>query len=192
MKRLLMLLTIFICCLNGCDNYKGWKKVDIPTSSELQATIKIQENWEFINDNNIIKLIDKDTNQILLEEIIEGFTGFPILKKGDTEIEFEKANKEDFNPNLDYDFSNVNYYTLDTDLYNNATYDKSAYIFEFNDGVNVCNVLLFNIYHDYDKNPNNYHYYLYMLIYDEFDDNLLKKFILSYTFAGIVNNKNSK
>lgn len=187
MKRLLMLLTIFICCLSGCYNYKGWKKVDIPTSSELKATIKIQENWEFINDNNIIKLIDKDTNQVLLEEIIEGFTFFPMYKNADVEREFKNSKEEDFNPNLPYDFYNANYYTLDTDLYDNFKYDKSAYIFEFDDGVNICNVLLFNIYIDGLKDTDFYN--LYMMISKEFSDELLKKFILSYSFGGQINVK---
>lgn len=187
MKRLLMLLTIFICCLSGCDNYKGWKKVEIPTSSELKATIKIQENWEFINNNIIIKLIDKETNQILLEEIIEGFTFFPIYKNEDAEREFKNSKEEDFNPNLPYDFYNANYYTLDTYLYDNFKYDKSAYIFEFNDGVNMCNVLLFNIYIDGLK--DNDFYNLYMMINKEFSDELLKKFILSYSFGGQINVK---
>ena len=57
-----------ICCfvlsvllLNSCYNYKGWKKVEFPTETDLKASIKIKDEWEFVKKNNFIYLIDTNT-----------------------------------------------------------------------------------------------------------------------------------
>ena len=45
-KIIYLLLIMLFVFVSSCHNYKGWKKVEIPTNSEIKATIKIKEEWE--------------------------------------------------------------------------------------------------------------------------------------------------
>ena len=81
-KILIIVLSVFLtpvilfCALLGTiglikdgffENYSGWREVEIPTDTEVKATIKMPENWNFVVENGRIKVIDTDGNVIAVE-----------------------------------------------------------------------------------------------------------------------------
>ena len=81
-KILIIVLSVFLtpvilfCALLGTigliedgffENYSGWREVEIPTDTEVKATIKMPENWNFVVENGRIKIIDTDGNVIAVE-----------------------------------------------------------------------------------------------------------------------------
>ena len=73
---ILIFFILGICAIldgyGAFENYSGWKKVDIPTESELTATIKLPEEWKFVIENGRMKIKDDDGN-VIATECYEGW-----------------------------------------------------------------------------------------------------------------------
>lgn len=48
------------------ENYDGWRQVTIPTDTELQATVKLPDEWSFVDENGRLKI--KDTSGSVIAE----------------------------------------------------------------------------------------------------------------------------
>ena len=109
MKKYISLIIIFVLLftLSGC-RYKGYYETKIPTDSTLRGTIKIPNEWEFITEDEVIQLIDKENKEVIAEQIVQGHMNFSHYPHNDyvdpifTDIENLK-----FNPNINFDIKNV-------------------------------------------------------------------------------------
>ena len=80
MKKVnLFILLLLILYLSGCGlgighdgDYEGFYSTKIPTDSTLRGTIKIPNEWEFITEDGVIQLIDKETKEVIAEQIVQG------------------------------------------------------------------------------------------------------------------------
>ena len=93
MKKYISLIIVFVLLftLGGC-RYKGYYETKIPTDSTLRGTIKIPNEWEFITEDGVIQLIDKETKEVIAEQIVQGH--FELISNiyGKDEIVFIDSN----------------------------------------------------------------------------------------------------
>lgn len=82
MRKIIVLIFYFVItiCLCSCK-FNGYYKVEIPTNSPLKGTIKIPNECEFVTEDGIVKLINKNTKEILAEQISQGY--FEVLYEKD-------------------------------------------------------------------------------------------------------------
>lgn len=166
-----------ICCfvlsvllLNSCYNYKGWKKVEFPTDTDLKASIKIKDEWEFVKKNNFIYLIDTNTNKVIAEQIFEGFIDYL--------SDDEQKHNLLINNSIGYDFKNYSNYTF---YHGNVS---GTWLWKYNDGINDLCLLGFDVYYDYTFGDYCCAFFWYDNPYsDEF-----YKCLKSYRFAGVIKN----
>ena len=88
--------------LGYLENYSGWKKATVPTDTELQATVKIPKEWEFVIENDIIKIVDADGKTIATEIYSEWRSYGSTLDES----------KVKFNPELDKEYHNLDNYNF--------------------------------------------------------------------------------
>ena len=179
-KFLFLIIMLMILYLTGCYNYKNWKEVQIPTDGLLYGTVKIPKNWDFVVDNGIVKLIDNNTKEIYAEQISTGYKNFSHYVNSSEKYEhkiFPKDSNIIFNDKLIYDFENVDNYTY-IKCYSNAIYK-----YTFLEDLIVLDLAIY-----YTKDGGDY--YLTLLIYDSFDEEILEQFIASYSFGGTIGYEN--
>lgn len=177
-KKIFTFILLFILLLNftGCSyfydlDYQGFQKVVIPTDSELRGTIYIPEEWKFITEDGIIKLINGKTNEVYAEQIYQGSKG----GRTPQAEPFADATQISFNDNIGYDVKNKELYDL-TRLYSNGVY---RYVFA--EGDQSFEVLGIEIYSSREND-----YFLFLLCYPNMDDQLLQKISYSYTYGGLL------
>lgn len=164
----LLLIMLFV---SSCHNYNGWKKVEIPTNSEIKATIKIKEEWEFIAENNIITLLDKKSDTIIAEQIFQGVVNNP---NGETT---DNDNRNFVvNTSLSYDYKNKDNY----EFFGGNSH--SVWVWKYNDGTNELYLIGFHIYLDFTYG----HYDLAFFWYEDIETEDYYRFIDSYRFAGEI------
>lgn len=171
-KKLKIFLLILVLGLSGCG-YEGYYKVKIPTDSTLRGTIMIPNEWEFITEENIIKLIEKDTKEVIGEQIVQGH--FEIISN----IDGNRIYNEDklaFNEYIKYDIKNPNNYEYV------KGYSNAVYKYKFSENNQIFDVLDIGIYYDHDLGD----YYLTLIIYADIEDEKLEKIIKSYSFGGVL------
>ena len=171
---ILGLTTLMLLCSCGYfTRYKDYYETEVPTNSRLRGTIKIPKKWDFIIDNGIVKLVDKTSNEVMAEQIVQGH-----LEVIGNENGYKIWNHEKliFNENLPYDIKNPEKYEY-VKGYSNAIYKH-----KFTDENKSFTVLDMASY--YDKYLSNY--YLILLIYDCFEEDILENVILSYSFGGTI------
>ena len=108
MKKYISLIIIFVLLftLGGC-RYKGYYETKIPTDSTLRGTIKIPNEWEFITEDGVVKLIDKETKEVIAEQIVQGH--FELISNIDGKRIYNN-DKLTFNECIKYDIKNPNNY----------------------------------------------------------------------------------
>lgn len=179
-KFLFLIIMLMILCLTGCYNYRGWKKVKIPTDGLLQGTVKVPNNCEFVLENETIKLVNNDSKEVYAEQISVGYKNFSHYVNSSEKYEhkiFPSQCDVVFNEKLIYDFENADNYTYI------KGYSNAVYKYDF---MNQYTVLDIAVYYTKDYGD----YYLTLLIYDSFDEEMLEQFIASYTFGGTVGYEN--
>lgn len=174
MKKYISLIIIFVLLftLSGC-RYKGYYETKIPTDSTLRGTIKIPNEWEFITEDEVIQLIDKETKEVIAEQIVQGH--FEIISN----IDGNRIYNEDklaFNEHTKYDIKNPNNYEYV------KGYSNAVYKYKFSENNQEFNVLEIGIYYDNVLSD----YYLMLIIYADIEDEKLEKIIQSYGFGGIL------
>ena len=184
MKKVnLFILLLLILYLSGCGlgighdgDYEGFYSTKIPTDSILRGTIKIPNKWEFITEDGIIKLINKDTKKVIAEQIVQGHMNFshkPDINYVDPV--FANIDNLTFNQNINFDIKNVEKYDYI------KGYSNAIEYYEFKDEEKNYVVLKFEIYDDKNLNP----YYLFLFFYDK-EEITLEKIINSYCFGGTL------
>ena len=158
--------------LNGCG-YKDYYKIPIPTNSLLRGTIKIPNEWRFVIDDEIIKLIDRDSREVIAEQIVQDH--FELISNVDGNKIFNEE-KLSFNNNIKYDIKNPKNYSFD------KGYSNAVYKYKYTENSFVFDVLDIQIYRDKDLCI----YYLMLIIYADIEDKKLEKIINSYCFGGVV------
>lgn len=136
-----IIIIICLCFFLIADNidYIGWKKVKFPSSTSVKTTIKIKKDWEFIERNNFIYLIDN--NNIIAEQICEGYFLYIYKIDENSDVKFNNA--------LNYDFKNESYYTF-------LSSSEDAYVYSFNDGIHELCYVEFAILFDSTHTPKKY------------------------------------
>ena len=178
MKKYISLIIIFVLLftLSGC-RYKGYYETKIPTDSTLRGTIKIPNEWEFITEDEVIQLIDKETKEVIAEQIVQGHMNFSHYPQNDyVDPIFTNIENLKFNPNINFDIKNVEKYDYV------KGYSNAIVYYEFESEQKNYIVLKFEIYDDKDLNP----YYLFMFFYDIDEKIELEKIINSYCFGGTL------
>ena len=96
---ILIFFILGICAIldgyGAFENYSGWERVDIPTESELTATIKLPKEWKFVIENDRIKIKDVDGN-VIATECYEGWR-IDYDKGG---VHYDNNDEMDVNPEL--------------------------------------------------------------------------------------------
>ena len=163
---LLCLLTNFIL---SCNN--SYKKVEIPTDSPYKGTIKIPNEWEFVNDSGVITLIDSSTKEVIAEQIYQEWR--ISIKYGDGTVE-ENWDSLTFNSNINLDISNKDNYSV------MVVNSNSAYIHKYDDGTNQRFCINFDIYNT-DKKGS---YVFFLMFSENVDYEEIKKMAKSYSWGG--------
>lgn len=174
MKKNIIFTIIFILLFNifGC-RYKGYYEAKIPTDSTLRGTIKIPNEWEFITEDGIVKLINKDTKEVIAEQIVQGH--FELVGNID-DNKIWNEDKLKFNDCLEYDIKNSNNYEYV------KGYSNAIYRYSYSEDNQVFDVLDIGIYYDHNLSD----YYLMLIIYEDIEEEKLEKIIKSYSFGGIL------
>lgn len=171
MMKKICCFVLIVLLLNSCYNYKGWKKVKFPTDTDLKASIKIKDEWEFVKKNNFIYLIDTNTNKVIAEQIFEGFIDFL--------SDDEQKHNLLINNSIGYDFKNYSNYTY----YHGSS--SGAWVWKYNDGINDLCLLGFDVYYDYTTFGD---YCCAFFWYDNPYSDEFYKCLESYRFAGVIKN----
>jgi len=186
MKKInLIILLFFILFLSGCrlfdfydENYEGFYTTKIPTNSTLRGTIKIPNEWEFIIDDGIITLINKDTKEVIAEQIVQGYVS-SIYKNNDW---LYIGNDLSFNNKYEVEYAikvNENYDRV-------KIYSNSIEKYIFSDDKELFCVLKINAYINREKGD----YILLLRLYDEQYEDVIEKIINSYCFGGTLGYEN--
>ena len=173
MKKYISLIIIFVLLftLSGC-RYKGYYETKIPTDSTLRGSIKIPNEWEFITEDGVVKLIDKETKEVIAEQIVQGH--FEHKKIDGNRIYNE--DKLTFNEHIKYDIKNPNNYEYV------MGYSNAVYKYKYSENNQVFDVFKIRIYNDHDLS----NYYLMLIIYADIEAEKLEKIIKSYGFGGTL------
>lgn len=155
------------------ENYLDWKKVEIPTESELRATVKIPKNWDFIVENGRIKLKDNSGNVIAVE-CYEGWS-YDYYENG---VRHSNYDEIDVNKDLPEPYRDLDSYELE---YGSSS---SCYLYKITvDSVTSYALEMYIM----DKSNAEGSYYLLLLFDSEIDDkSFYKKIQKSYHFGGFV------
>ena len=181
MKRFLYVCSIFIALLfsisllGGCSDYNGWKQVEIPTNSELTASVKIPEEWCFVEKNGRVYLEDESGN-VIAKEIYEGWRiDYTYVVSG---VHHNNQDEMDINPELREELRKLeNYEFIEGDsssceLYRNCASATKNY------------ALRFQIM---DRSSVDGTYMIAFVFEDEFNDlEILKKIQKSYQWGGLI------
>ena len=189
MRRYSYVILLLILCITFCScsdiyyilnpeaeyDYSDWYETEIPTLTDYRAKIKIPNNWSFIEENNIIMLINNDTKEIIAEELCQKRYEKIFYDKGMSEyiLSWKKIN-----PNYDkYDVLNEEKYQYIKGTSNNVN------IKSFCDKNACFDILHFNIYSD----CLNGSHYLSMILHDIIDSEVLEQMITSFYGITILN-----
>ena len=174
MKKYISLIIIFVLLftLSGC-RYKGYYETKIPTDSTLRGSIKIPNEWEFITEDGVVKLIEKETKEVIAEQIVQGH--FELISNIDGNKIFNN-DKLTFNECIKYDIKNPNNYEFV------MGYSNAVYKYKYSENNQVFDVLDIGIYYDHDLSD----YYLMLIIYADIEEEKLEKIIKSYSFGGTL------
>ena len=173
MKKKIMFISIIfflVLLLFGIYNY-GFYETVIPTDTDVKAKIKLPNEWEIIEENNIIKIVNRSDNKVIAEQIAAGY------RKIIDEKIFDKSDPLMFNETISYDITNPSNYTF-TKGYSNAVYKYS-----FNYEQQSIMVLDFRIFYLSDGSE----YRLILMVYDEENYEKMEKSISFYRFGGYIN-----
>ena len=160
MKRniILLIMLCFIFC--SCSDfyymlnpeaeydYSDWYETEIPTLTDYRTKIKIPNNWSFIEENNIITLINNDTKEIIAEQVSQERYQMFFTEIGtyDYDILLWTIN----NPKID---ANI----LSEDKYQSERgFSSCAVIRSYCDNGISYDVLVFNVYSNYCLNIEHY------------------------------------
>lgn len=165
---IIMIMMMMILFLTGCYNDRGWKKVKIPTDGLLQGTVKIPDNCEFVLEDGIVKLVNNDSKEVYAEQIAAGYYEGKEITDNEQKI---------VNNKLDDSFFVESNYTYV------KGYSNAVYKYNFMNKYTVLDIALY-----YTKDYGDY--YITLLIYDSFDEEILEQFITSYTFGGTIGYEN--
>ena len=173
----LLLVTIFISFI-GCHNYSNWYETEIPTNTEYngqiyRATVKLPNEWESINEDDIISIVDKKTKgmvatQVYCEWRINVGHGQEIINNWD---------ELHFNEKIGLDVSVEEYYTLE------ICNSNGAGLFLFDDGINQRYCVIYDIYTLYEKRGN---YTMCIMFSDSIERDVIQQFALSYHWVGYL------
>jgi hypothetical protein len=170
----------------GCScfydlDYQGFQKVVIPTDSELRGTIYIPEEWKFITEDGIIKLINGTTNEVYAEQIVQGVMDFSGLSAKDClDNIFPNTDNLLFNTNIGYDIGNGEKYEH-ISINSNST--EQLKFTENDQSFNVCRFL---IYHNHTSAKDSADYYLMLFFYPNIEESTLQRIMYSYKFGGFL------
>lgn len=179
-KSIILFLSILITSLLvfcGCYDYSNWHKVEIPTATEYKGTVKIPNDWEFIRENEIIFLVDTNTQETIAEQIYCEWRVSAKYGDGRIETNWDELN---FNSNISLDVSNRDNYTFE------RGFSTAAYIERFNDGINERYCFTFRIY----DTPDEGEYRLCLMFEEKIDLEVLKQIAESYEWGGYIENEN--
>ena len=186
MKKIFLLFLysalLFFAVDYSCFNYyDGYREVAIPTDSELKGTIKIPEDWEFITEDGVIKLINRTTNEVYAEQIVQGVMDFSGLSAKDClDNIFPNTDNLLFNTNIGYDIGNGEKYEH-ISINSNST--EQLKFTENDQSFNVCRFL---IYHNHTSAKDSADYYLMLFFYPNIEESTLQRIMYSYKFGGFL------
>ncbi len=190
MKKRYIVLFVFIACLpvlifgglllypvldgyGVFENYSGWKKVEIPADCELVATVKIPDEWSFVDENNRIYIKDKEGN-IIASELYEDWR-IDVYIGG-----VYCTNEADLDKNTDLDDELLDLGSYE--LYKGAS--SSCFLYQINSGSSAKYALRFQIMTDSSVEGT---YTLFMVFQDGYNDmEIFEKIQKSYIFGGHV------
>lgn len=77
------------------ENYSGWERVEVPTETEIKATVKLPEDWNFVIEDGRVYIKD-DNNNVIATEIYEDYR--KIYQKDG--VKYDNIEEIDVNDNL--------------------------------------------------------------------------------------------
>lgn len=155
------------------ENYSDWHEVEIPTESNLKPTVKLPNEWNFVIENDRLKIKDKEGN-VIATEVYEGWRINHFL--GSTK--YDNKDQMDINPELPEYYQDLGSYELFTSI------EKPCWIYKIeSDGVtqyaiNVNILSMYSVQGDYE---------LFLLFDEQFTDiAFFKKILKSYFWVGYI------
>ena len=150
------------------ENYSGWERVEVPTETEIKATVKLPKDWNFVIDEDRVYIKDENDN-VIATEIYEDYRK-TYRKDG---VDYDNIEEIDVNKNL---CELLQQYTGENSVYVDG---GGCLLYDCNFGDNgnkyifVINVLI--------SEQGNYQ--LVLLIEDEYaDSGLFKKIDKSHRY----------
>ena len=155
------------------ENYSKWKEVEIPTETELRATVKIPKKWDLVVENGRIKIKDEGGNVIATECYADWVDYY--YENG---IWYGKFEEVDVNEEIPEPYRNFNGYELE---HGSST---GCYLYKITVDSKTSYALEMHIMDRYDVEGD---FYLFLLFDSEIDDKkLYKKIQKSYSFGGYI------
>ena len=65
------------------ENYSNWSKKEVPTDTDVQVTVKIPDEWEFVVIDELVYI--KDGDKVVASEISQGYNLYKKLNENQNE-----------------------------------------------------------------------------------------------------------